>query len=144
MKLYVASSWRCQVQPAVVSALRGHGHEVYDFKNPPDGAGFGWEEVGNYDGDNLVDADEFRTSMMTHPRALEGFAADFGAMQWADGCVLVLPCNRSAHLELGWFVGQGRRTAVLLDGPRVTPELMYAMVDLIAVGLDEVLEWAAS
>jgi hypothetical protein len=34
-------------------------------------------------------------------------------------------------LELGWFVGQGRKTAVLLDDP-CTPELMYRMVDFIA------------
>lgn len=34
MNIYVASSWRCARQPAVVAALRAAGHEVYDFKNP--------------------------------------------------------------------------------------------------------------
>ena len=30
--------------------------------------------------------------------------------RWDDTFVLVLPCGRSAHLELGWAVGQGKRT----------------------------------
>lgn len=142
MRIYVASSWRNDRQPSVVAELRAAGHDVYDFKNPPGGAGFGWEQVGRYDGDGLVDAEEFRGRMLAHHRAVEGFHSDFDAMRSADACVLVLPCNRSAHLELGWFVGNGRRSAVLLDGPRVTPELMYAMVDLLAVSTSEVVEWS--
>jgi hypothetical protein len=76
-----------------------------------------------------------------HPRAIEGFDADFDAMERADTCVLVLPSGRSAHLELGWFVGQGKRTAILLDGPNVTPELMYRMVDFVAPSLSDLLGW---
>lgn len=33
-KIYVASSWRNQHQPQVVSFLREQGHEVYDFRHP--------------------------------------------------------------------------------------------------------------
>ena len=43
--IYVASSWRNHVQPMIVEALRGDGHEVYDFRNPPDAAGFGWGQL---------------------------------------------------------------------------------------------------
>lgn len=75
-----------------------------------------------------------------HPRAVEGFKLDFEAMEMCDTCVLVLPCGRSAHLELGWFVGQGKRIAILLDDP-VTPELMYRMVDHIATSLFDLLGW---
>jgi hypothetical protein len=55
--------------------------------------------------------------------------------------VLVLPAGRSAHLEAGWFVGQAKRTAILLDGPIVTPELMYKMADFVAPNLFDLLEW---
>jgi len=55
--------------------------------------------------------------------------------------VLVLPCGRSAHLELGWAAGQGKRTAILLDGPQVTPELMYKMVDHISTDAFDLLGW---
>lgn len=39
MKIYVASSWRNLLQPAVVHVLRRCGHDVYDFKHPPTSTG---------------------------------------------------------------------------------------------------------
>ena len=78
--------------------------------------------------------------MIDHPVAIAGFEADFGAMQRADTFVLVLPCGKSAHLELGWAVGAGKRTAILLEDP-VEPELMYRMVDFMASHMDELIDW---
>lgn len=146
-RIYVASSWRNETQPIVVASLRERGHEVYDFKNPREGDhGFHWSDVGMPTYDRATNSDvpvhEY-LSGIEHPIALAGFRSDFEAMEWADTCVLVLPCGRSAHLELGWFVGAGRRTAILLDGPMVTPELMYRMVDLRTPDLDEVCDWVA-
>lgn len=79
-------------------------------------------------------------AMIDHPRSVAGFHSDFDAMRWADVCVLVLPCGKSAHLELGWAVGAGKRTAILLEDP-VEPELMYRMVDYLATGLDGLTQW---
>jgi hypothetical protein len=90
-----------------------------------------------------VPVDEYLAGI-EHPIALAGFASDFDAMKWADRCVLVLPSGRSAHLEAGWFAGQGRRVAVLLNGPLVTPELMYLMTDKIVATVEEVVAWAYS
>ncbi len=138
-RIYVASSWRCSEQPAVVQALRAAGHEVYDFRNPPDKSGFGWSQIDPaWLGWTI---NEYR-NMLDHPLAVGGFASDFAAMQWADTFVLVLPCGRSAHLELGWAVGAGKRTAILLSQDKFEPELMYRMVDMLATSLDEVVEWA--
>jgi hypothetical protein len=82
---------------------------------------------------------------LEHPRSIEGFDSDFDAMKRADTFVLVLPCGRSAHLELGWAVGAGKRTAILLDPDldtnTVTPELMYKMVDFIAPSVFDLLDW---
>ena len=46
-KIYLASSWRNTDQPTAVAALRMAGHDVYDFRNPPDGIpnGFRWSEI---------------------------------------------------------------------------------------------------
>lgn len=119
-----------------MSALRSSGFEVYDFKNPPNGAGFGWEEVmPGFDREAQQVQEEHYILGLHHPRAIEGYNSDFDAMQACDTCVLVLPCGRSAHLELGWFVGQGKRTIIVLDGPMVQPELMYKMVDHIVPGI---------
>lgn len=145
MYVYVASSWRCLMQEAVVSTLRSAGIDCYDFKNPTPNTGFHWSEVmPNYTpGSELAHIDEY-LDCLDHPRSIEGFESDFNAMQKADTFVLVLPCGRSAHLELGWAVGAGKKTAILLDpnsDHMVTPELMYKMVDHIAPSLFDLLGW---
>lgn len=136
-RIYVASSWRNQEQPGVVSALRNAGHEVYDFRNPPNGVpGFAWSEIDpNW---QSWSAPEYRRLLTTHPVAARGYVTDMRGMEWADVCVLVLPCGRSAHLEAGWFAGRGKRCIILTrDGEE--PELMALMATDICISIDEVL-----
>lgn len=140
--VYVASSWRNPVQAAVCATLRAAGIDHYDFKNPEPGShGFHWSSVMPSYNHESCDMFEYIAAIQ-HPIAVEGFGNDFRAMQKADACVLVLPCGRSSHLEMGWFTGQpDKRTAILLDGPQITPELMYKMVDYIAPSLFDLLGW---
>lgn len=134
-RIYVASSWRNPLQPEVVKALTADGHRVYDFRNPrPGNAGFAWAEI-DPEWKCWKAADYVR--LLDHPIAKAGFASDMNAMKWADTFVLVLPCGRSAHLELGWACGQGKQTLILTrDGEE--PELMAKMCDHICTSLDEV------
>lgn len=157
MKIYVASSWRNDFQPAVVTLLRTAGFEVYDFRHPhPDDNGFHWTEVDHnwrrWTPRQYVEA-------LEHPIAQRGFTNDMDALRACDACVLVLPCGRSAHLELGWAAGAGKRTYVLMDGNGhsyddrpcsacgdmdgchggIEPELMYRMLDGIACSPGELL-----
>lgn len=139
-KVYVASSWRNPSQPEVVEALRAEGHQVYDFRNPIEGDdGFHWSEIDEnwqeWDADAYIDA-------LTHPVAIDGFGKDKAAMEWADTFVLVNPCGRSAHLELGWAIGAGKRTAILMLGEN-EPELMYKLAGLVTPSLNDVLDWLA-
>lgn len=137
MRIYVASSWRNEVQPAVVAALRGDGHEVYDFRNPsgaPGDCGFAWSEIEARWKD-WTPAEYVRA--MEHPSAVSGFAADMNALRACDACVLVQPCGISAHLEFGWAVGAGKLGLVLVPGLR-EPELMLKMSHLLALDIDEV------
>lgn len=135
-KIYVASSWRNERQAEVVKALHWDGHQVYDFKNPrPGNKGFAWSQIDpKWEG---WDVEAYR-KLLDHPIAKAGFASDMNAMKWADTFVLVLPCGRSAHLELGWACGQGKQTLILLD--KMEPELMVKMVDHLCVSLDELRE----
>jgi hypothetical protein len=142
--VYVASSWRNPLQIAVCTALRSAGIDHYDFKNPTPGhEGFHWSEVGmpSYDRttNSSVPADEYLAGMQ-HPAAIAGFERDMAAMSKADTFVLVQPCGRSAHLELGWAAGMGKRTFVLLEDPCV-PDLMYRMCDGITPSLMDLLAW---
>lgn len=125
-KIYVASSWRNQRQPKMVALLRNHGHEVYDFRNPAEGAfGFSWGDID--DGWQSWSPKQF-TKALRHPLARQGFYSDMKALAWCDICVLVLPCGRSAHLEAGWARGAGKGLIIYIQ-PTITeePELMYSM-----------------
>ena len=136
-RIYVASSWRNQYQPEVVTALRKAGHQVYDFRNPKDNpGGFHWADVD----ENWQDwQPEEYIKNLTHPVAEKGFKADRDAMLWADTCVLVLPCGRSAHTEAGWFAGRGLKTFVYMP-EKQEPELMYKLFDGVVGSLEELVE----
>jgi hypothetical protein len=128
MKIYVASSWRNDFQPMVVQAIRNLGpqFEVFDLKNPePENHGFHWSDI---DPDwKQWDLEAF-TKALWDPIAIKGFDSDFDAMLWANACVLVLPCGRSAHLEAGWFIGQGKPMFIYNPADvKLEPELMYRM-----------------
>lgn len=143
MKLYVASSWRNDRQPEVVAKLSRCGYDVYDFRQPVAGDnGFHWSEIDpDWQEWNL----KTYLSALTNPIAERGFKKDFEAMESADACILVLPCGRSAHLELGWFVGRGKPTCILHD-PRdmIEPELMPKMCDIQVDNMVDVLKWLSS
>ncbi len=141
MRIYVASSWRNEArQQNVVQRLRKEGHEVYDFRNPAPGeTGFGWRFCAP-DPESLKDPRRFRDEVLPHPSCKKGFDLDMNALRGAEATVLVLPCGRSAHLELGWATGAGQKTIVLLDDPMSEPELMYLMNTKIAVTIEEVVE----
>ena len=136
MKIYLASSWRNKYQPTLVQVLRGIGYDVYDFRNPTEGDnGFSWRQITDepperWSAEKLVE-------VLGNPIARRGFDLDMNALRGCDVCVLFLPCGRSAHLELGWAAGAGKKTFVLLDNPISEPELMYLMCTKVCASLDD-------
>jgi hypothetical protein len=137
MKIYVASSWRNDYQPAVVEVLRSMDHEVYDFRNPPNGkGGFAWSDID----ENWLNwtTAQYREAL-NDPIAEEGFNSDFDGMKWADCCVMVLPCGRSANTEAGWMKGAGKKVYVF-SPTKQEPELMYKIHDGIISSTDELYE----
>lgn len=139
LTIYVASSWRNERQPAVVRALveAPENHDVYDFRNPaPGNKGFAWSDIDPKWKEWTV-AEYVKN--LQHPIARAGFALDMDALESCEACVLVMPCGRSAHLELGHAVGACKFTVVLLENA-AEPELMYAMCDVVCSTLEEVLQ----
>lgn len=147
-RIYVASSWRNPIQPVIVERLRQAGHEVYDFRNPAPGQqGFAWRDCG---GEAATDGpgSGARTissylEAVRSDRAAQGYALDKAALEWCDTCILVLPCGRSAHLELGYAAGQGKDTYVLLHEAQFEPELMYLLNTDIATDIEQIIAWMA-
>ena len=64
-------------------------------------------------------------------------------MAKANAVVMVMPCGRAAHLELGWAIGRGKLAAVYVpdeerDGQAL--DLMHIMGDIV-IGWDELEMW---
>ena len=115
MNIYLASAWSNPHLDNIAAALRGQGHEVYDFREN----GIGWSGAPRGLEDVLA--------------ALNGSAAqgrylrDCAALVTAQALVCVLPCGRSAHVELGLATGLAIPTVLVHDGSE--PELMHLVVD---------------
>lgn len=137
MKIYVASSWRNTLQPAVVAALRAQDHEVYDFKCPPGvERGFSWADV---DPNWQKWTNEQYVQGLGTDKASEGFRRDMKALREADAVVLVLPAGKSSHLELGWAAGANKHTVILLPEGGQEAELMYGMAHFVTGKFEELL-----
>ena len=68
---------------------------------------------------------------LDNPLARQGYKFHKEALDWCDLCVLLLPCNRSAHLEAGYAIGQGKQTLIVLEATDFEPELMYLVADRV-------------
>ncbi len=140
-KIYLASSWRNDDQPGVVTVLREAGHEVFDFRRPDGGdhdQGFHWSDIDRHY--KLWTMDQLIQHTHGHPLTEAGFNRDFEAMKWCDTCVMLTPCGRSASLELGYCAGAGKRTAILYYGEQ-EPELMYRVADYATRSLRRLVHW---
>ena len=136
--IYVASSWRNDYYEGVLAVLRAAELPFYDFRHPiPGNDGFHWREIDpNWQQWN---APHYRHAL-AHPTAEEGFRYDMDALKACDMLLLVLPCGRSAHLELGYAIGAGKATVLYWPlGLMMEPELMYKAVDHLCLTMGEVL-----
>jgi nucleoside 2-deoxyribosyltransferase len=126
MKIYVASSWQNEVYPDVVKVLRQAGHDVYDFRHQGDS----YSNAPEMTSDKLLD-------FLNQPKVRLIFKNDMDALISSDAVVCVLPCGRSAHLELGYGIGAGKRTVLLWhDGD--APDIMHKAVDTIVFKVDDI------
>lgn len=144
-RIYLASSWRNGFHRETLSLLREHGHDVYDFKSSEAMAGggpvataFSWAEI---DAEwQAWKPSQYRSLLTTHQRAASGFLGDLRGMEWADTCVLLLPCGRSAHIEAGFMKGRGKRLIIYyVADTREEPDLMYLLADHITIGAGELI-----
>lgn len=148
MSVYVASSWRNKRYESVLERLKAEDIPHYDFKQPRPGiGGFAWTDVwadiageGQGANDWQKAKGEQVVEMLKHPIAIDGFRHDWSALFNAQQCMLVMPCGRSAHLEMGYAIGKGKPSVILLDAESEA-ELMWKMADLVTVSLDEAVEF---
>ena len=131
MKLYIASSWRLSNELLQLAKyLRSHGHEVDCFCDSSSGRYvFHWSEFFG-PGVTEEEAEQLRfkydaKSFINDHRVQRAFEEDKGWLDWAEGVVLVVPSGRSAHLEAGYAVGQGKPVWVWGLFPKGEFDVMY-------------------
>jgi hypothetical protein len=133
MILYLIGSLRQQHVPDIGNALRQAGHEVYDdwFAGGRE-ADDEWQRYEKRRGRSFVEA-------------LDGWAAkqvfehDLRHLKRADAGVLVMPAGKSAHLELGWMIGQGKPGYILMDKEPDRMDVMYRFATGVYMSLPELL-----
>lgn len=135
--IYIATSWKNPHIDGLTDCLDQWNINYFDFRVD----GFHWSQINpNYSTEPLNPHD-FRL-MLRHPLAQKGYLQDFTGMKDCIACILLLPSNRSAHLEAGWFVGANKPVAIYLKEKPIVPELMYNLVDLVTGDIQELMEWS--
>jgi hypothetical protein len=117
--IYVIGSLRNPQIPQVGNRLRAEGFEAFDewFAGGPD-ADDAWQRYAITRGQTYGEALDSYVARNT-------FELDYRHLQRCDAAVLIAPAGKSAHLELGWVIGQGKPGFVLLDAEPERYDVMY-------------------
>lgn len=132
--IYVIGSMRNPRIPEVAKALRGVGWDAYDD----------WHSSGPESDDYWQAYEKHRGR--TYREALAGvhaqnvFELDKRHLDRCDACVLVMPCGKSGHLELGYMRGRDKPGYILLDGEPERFDVMSLFATKIFLSLDEMIE----
>lgn len=78
---------------------------------------------------------------LSKPASKNTFEFDKRHMEKSKTMVLVLPAGKSGHLELGWFLGQGKPGYILLDGETDRWDVMYQFANGVTDDVYELAEW---
>lgn len=124
--IYVASSFsRLEHVRKFAEKIRFYGHHVYCFcdeKEPTFRLGVKIRES------RLVTRVNHKTALLQPDIHIIGII-NWQQLMKADIVVVMLPCGKSAHLEAGWAVGQGKKVLVFGHLPLGEFDAMYVMVD---------------
>ena len=119
MVIYLIGSLRNPEVPQLAKVLREHDFEVFDD----------WHAGGEKADDEWMKYEQGRGR--TYHEALRGYAAhhtfnyDKYHLDRADVGIMVAPAGKSAHLELGYMLGQGKRGYIYMP---TDPERWDVMV----------------
>ncbi len=136
MKVYLIGSLRNSLVPLLAEYLRGH-------LNPTDEVFDDWYAAGPEADDKWMEYEKARGH--TFAEALAGYAAthvyefDKAHLDACDVAVMVMPAGKSAHLELGYCAGKGKRTIILMDGEPERFDVMYKFADHVVTSWPDLL-----
>lgn len=132
--IYVIGSLRNPRIPEIAKTLRETGWDAFDdwYSSGPETDDY-WQR---YEKDRKR---SFAAALGGH-HARNVFEHDLKHLQRCDVAMLVAPAGKSAHLELGFMIGQGKPSFILLDGEPERFDVMYNFAKAVFTSLDEALE----
>jgi nucleoside 2-deoxyribosyltransferase len=118
-RIYLIGSLRHNGVRELANRIRKHGFTVFDD----------WHSAGTH-ADEIWQAYEKQRGhdyligiRNEHARNVYNF--DLGNINKSDTGLLLMPAGKSAHLELGYMLGQGKRGYVLFEGEPERWDVMY-------------------
>lgn len=119
MRIYLIGSLRNPAVQSVAAELRKAGLEVFDDWQSagPEGDDW-WKKYEEARGRSYIEA-------LYAPAAVNIYNFDRSNIEKSGAVVLVAPCGKSAHLELGWALGRGMPGYILLDPDVARWDVMY-------------------
>ena len=132
--LYVIGSLRSPNAPIVGKLLRAKGLDVFEE----------WHAAGPIADDEWMRYEKDRGR--SYIEALQGYAAshvfefDLYHLNRAHGALLAMPAGKSAHLELGYMIGQGKPGWVLFDQEPERWDVMYKFATEVFFDTDTCIE----
>ena len=138
-KVYLAGSLRNPSIPSIANEMEAW----FESFGRPTTVFADWFAAGPDADDRWRDYEQargwdFRDALL-RPAAENVYNFDKKHMDASDAMVLALPAGKSAHLELGYMVGKGKPTVILLDDPDRW-DVMYQFAEFVT---DDVREAAA-
>jgi len=135
---YLIGSLRNPQIPEISLALRIAGINIFDS----------WYAAGPLADDSWKTYEQSRG--LTYPQALQDYAAqhvftfDRRHLDRCYGAILVYPAGKSAHLELGYVLGQGKPGYVLLDDHKDRWDVMLNFATAVCYSVEELVEWISN
>lgn len=138
--IYLIGSLRNPEVPTLQNLLRGFGHDVFAS----------WHAAGPEADDHWQAFEKGRG--LTFEQALRDHAAqhvynfDRRNLDRCDAAVLVMPAGKSAHLELGYWIGRAMATGkpnksfILLPKEPDRWDVMYAFAARVCTSAEELLK----
>jgi nucleoside 2-deoxyribosyltransferase len=134
IKVYVGGSLSNLRVPQVARALRTAGFDVFDdwAASHPE-ADNHWRDYEKARGRSYREA-------LNGEAAKNTFSFDLFHLDDSDVFVMVMPCGKSAWAEMGYMVGCGKPTFVLMEQEPERWDLMLAFASDVAHTVDELID----
>lgn len=133
-KIYLIGSLRNKEVPKLANKLRKLGFDVFDdWWAPGKNTDKEWKKYEIQRGRTYKEA-------LKGYHAIDVFEFDHKHLLSCDIGILLLPCGKSGHMELGYLKGLKKKTYVLMNKKSLRWDIMYQLSDGVFDNLKDLIK----